>query len=118
MSSTIHLKWAYEPAAAEDGTRILVDRLWPRGMSKERLAAAYWAKGASPSNELRKWYGHDPAKWEEFRERYFRELDENQDAVEELREHMPPGKVTFIYSSKEHQINNAVALRDYMRRLS
>lgn len=116
MASTIKLKWVYEPAEAADGKRILVDRLWPRGMTKERLGIVYWAKNVSPSNELRKWYGHDPDKWEEFRARYERELDENAAAVQELRTHLGSGIVTFLYSSKEHRINNAVALRDYLRR--
>lgn len=117
MTAAIKLKWVYEPASTEDGRRILVDRLWPRGMTKERLAIAYWAKSVSPSNELRKWYGHDPDKWEEFRARYFSELQSNPDGVRDLLAHLGSGTVTFLYSSKEHRINNAVALRDYVQPL-
>jgi uncharacterized protein YeaO (DUF488 family) len=117
MRASIKLKWVYEPPAAEDGKRILVDRLWPRGMSKEKLDIVYWAKNVSPSNDLRKWYGHDPAKWEEFRDRYFAELSANPDGVRELLAYLKEGPVSFLYSSKEHRINNAVALRDYLAAL-
>lgn len=117
MSATIKLKWVYEPTAAEDGKRILVDRLWPRGMTKERLNVVYWAKSVSPSNDLRKWYGHDPERWEEFRDRYYRELQANPEGLNELLSYFGTGTVTFLYSSKEHRINNAVALRDYVRPL-
>ncbi|RZI42275.1 DUF488 family protein [Herbaspirillum sp. HC18] len=114
MAATIKLKWVYEPAAAGDGKRILVDRLWPRGVTKEKLDIVYWAKSVSPSNDLRKWYGHDPSRWEEFRDRYYGELQNSQDGLRELLEHLGSGVVTFLYSSKEHKINNAVALRDYV----
>ncbi|WP_420475093.1 DUF488 domain-containing protein [Noviherbaspirillum sp. ST9] len=114
MTASIKLKWVYEPASPEDGRRILVDRLWPRGMTKERLDIAYWAKSVSPSNDLRKWYGHDPERWEEFRDRYYSELHENPDGLRDLLSHLDSGTVTFLYSSKEHQINNAVALREYV----
>ena len=114
MAASIKLKWVYEPASPEDGKRILVDRLWPRGMTKERLDIVYWAKGVSPSNELRKWYGHDPERWEEFRDRYFSELEANPEGVRDLSAYLGSGQVTFLYSSKEHRINNAVALRDYV----
>ena len=117
MTATIKVKRAYEPVAAGDGSRILVDRLWPRGITKVKLEIVYWAKSVSPSNELRKWYGHDPEKWDEFRKRYFRELDANAEGVQELMEHLKPGAVTLLYSSKEHEINNAVALRDYLQPL-
>ena len=117
MTATIKLKWAYEPASADDGKRILVDRLWPRGMTKERLGIVYWAKNVSPSNDLRKWYGHDPERWDEFRDRYYSELRANPDGLRELLENLGTGRVTFLYSSKEHRINNAVALRDYVQSL-
>lgn len=117
MSLTIKVKRAYEPAASEDGVRILVDRLWPRGVSREKLDIAFWAKGVAPSNELRKWYGHDPPKWQEFRDRYFRELDANQEGIQELTGYLGKGIVTLLYSSKEPEINNAVALRDYLMHL-
>ena len=117
MAATIKVKRAYDPVAAGDGTRILVDRLWPRGITKEKLDIAYWAKSVSPSSELRKWYGHDPEKWDEFRKRYFDELDANAEGVQELMGHLKPGTVTLLYSSKEQEINNAVALRDYLQPL-
>lgn len=112
----IMLKSAYEPATPDDGTRIFVDRLWPRGVTKERLAASYWAKDISPSNELRKWYGHEPAKWDEFQARYTKELDDNRAGIDALVSHMGTGPVTFVFSSKERHLNNAVVLRDYVDR--
>jgi uncharacterized protein YeaO (DUF488 family) len=114
MEADIKLKSVYESASADDGLRILVDRLWPRGMTKERVAAEYWARGVAPSNELRKWYGHDPAKWDEFRQRYASELDANPDGVMELLPYLDADVVTFIYSSKEQRLNNAAALREYL----
>lgn len=114
MTADIKLKWVYELPAEDDGLRILVDRLWPRGMTRERVASVYWARSISPSNELRKWYGHDPAKWEEFKLRYAAELDANPDGIMELLPYLDSEVVTFLYSSKEHRLNNAVALRDYL----
>jgi uncharacterized protein YeaO (DUF488 family) len=111
----IRIKRAYEEPSDEDGTRILVDRLWPRGISKERARIDFWPKAVAPSNELRKWYGHDPAKWEEFKERYFAELEAGPEGLEELQEQAQGGVVTFVYSSKERELNNAVALREYLR---
>lgn len=115
MTADIKLKWVYEPPAGDDGLRILVDRLWPRGMTKERVAIVHWARSISPSNELRKWYAHDPAKWEEFKRRYSAELDANPDGLMELLPYLDSDAVTFVYSSKEHRLNNAVALRDYLQ---
>ena len=112
--STIQVKRIYEAASPSDGTRILVDRLWPRGISKEAANIAYWAKEIAPSAELRKWYQHDPAKWDEFRARYFAELDCNPNGISELRSHMGDGTVTFVFSSKETVLNNAYALREYL----
>lgn len=114
MAGRIRLKWVYEPASPQDGKRILVDRLWPRGMTKERLDIVYWAKSVSPSNDLRKWYGHDPSRWDEFRDRYFAELAGNPDGVRDLMGYLGAGQASFLYSSKEHQLNNAVALREYV----
>ncbi len=110
----IAVKRVYEEPAQSDGVRILVDRLWPRGLTKEAARIDHWAKGVSPSNELRRWYGHDPDKWPEFRRRYFSELDQNPDAVAELRQHLKGQRVTLLFSSKEDRLNNAVALKDYM----
>lgn len=110
----IKIKRVYEEPAARDGTRILVDRLWPRGLTKEAAGIDLWMKEVSPSNELRRWYGHDPAKWEEFRRRYFAELISKPDAVSVLLEHIRHSPVTFVFSSKETKLNNAVALREYV----
>jgi len=110
----IRIKRAYDDPAAEDGTRILVDRLWPRGLSKEKARIDDWPKEIAPSNELRRWYGHDPEKWEEFRSRYFAELEERPDEVEKLREQVRQGRATFVFSSKEEELNNAVALKEYL----
>jgi uncharacterized protein YeaO (DUF488 family) len=116
MKTAIRVKRAYDEPAPEDGRRILVDRLWPRGLTKEKAKIDYWAKDISPSNELRKWYGHEPAKWDEFRKRYFAELNRNAAGVEALREAMGKGPVSFVYSSTERTINNAEALKLYLGR--
>jgi uncharacterized protein YeaO (DUF488 family) len=116
MTARINTKRAYEKATAQDGVRILVDRLWPRGVSKTIAKIDYWAKNTAPSNALRRWYGHDPEKWDEFRRRYFAELDANSDAVAELRGHIGRGPVTFVFASKEEQLNDATALREYLAR--
>lgn len=107
----IAVKRIYEPVSGDDGVRILVDRLWPRGMSKERAAVDLWMKGVSPSNELRRWYQHDPDKWPEFRQRYRKELSESEEAFNELLELARLDKVTLLFSSKETRYNNAEALR-------
>ena len=114
--TTIYLKRIYAAAEKSDGTRILVDRLWPRGINKKKAGIVYWAKAIAPSNELRKWYSHDPTKWDEFRERYFAELDANSEAVAELENHLTGRGVTFLFSSKEPELNNAVALKEYVER--
>ncbi len=111
---TIRIKRAYEKPAKEDGDRILVDRLWPRGIKKETAKIDFWPKELAPSNELRQWYGHDPDKWAEFKARYFAELNAQPALVEELRKHVRKGTVTFIYSSKEERLNNAAALKEYI----
>jgi uncharacterized protein YeaO (DUF488 family) len=111
----IKIKRVYEEVdLATDGKRFLVDRLWPRGKSKESLQIVAWLKAASPSNELRHWYGHDPAKWEEFQRRYGAELDAVPEAWAPLLEAAREGDITLLYSSKEIQINNAAALKIYL----
>ena len=110
----IKLKRAYDPPAESDGTRILVERLWPRGLSKERARIDWWAKDTAPSTELRKWFGHDPDRWDEFRLRYHAELDSRPEAVRELLDHARDDDVTFVYASKEERYNAAVALKDYV----
>ena len=111
---SIQLKRAYEAVAESDGYRVLVDRLWPRGISKEEAHIDSWLKEAAPSNELRKWYNHDPEKWDEFKKRYYKELDSQPEIVEELRKIVKKSRVTFIYSAKNETINNAVALKEYL----
>jgi uncharacterized protein YeaO (DUF488 family) len=118
MKNRIGIKRVYDKPGPEDGKRILVDRLWPRGFRKEEARIDYWAKDVSPSSELRKWYGHDPAKWEEFKERYFAELDQSGKGVELLLKELAGGYATFVYSSKEPAINNAEALKLYLENRS
>jgi uncharacterized protein YeaO (DUF488 family) len=108
------LKRIYVEAAPSDGRRILIDRLWPRGVTKEAAAIDFWAKEAAPSNDLRRWYRHDPEKWKEFRRRYFAELDAQPEAVAELRAHLAKGLNTILYSSKEEKLNNAAAIVAYL----
>lgn len=105
----------YDPPAAEDGYRVLVDRLWPRGLSKERAAVDKWLRDIAPSDALRKWYRHDAAGWDEFCRRYFRELEAHEAAVRELLEACAAGPVTLLYASREQHLNNAVALREYLQ---
>ena len=114
---TIRIKRVYEEPDSTDGRRILVDRLWPRGMSKEKAKVDLWMKEISPSTELRHWYGHDPEKWPEFKARYYVELDANQDNVNKLLDEVQAGTVTLLYSAKERRLNNAVALKEYIELL-
>ncbi len=110
----LKLKRAYDPVSRTDGTRFLVERLWPRGITKERLRIAAWLKEAGPSTELRKWFGHDPEKWDEFRRRYRRELDSRPEAWEPIVSAARRGAVTLVYSSRDAEHNNAVALQEYL----
>lgn len=112
----IKLKRAYERPEEEDGRRILVDRIWPRGLSKEDAELDLWRKEIAPSDELRKWYGHDPERWEEFRERYFDELDHRGDVVDELSEIASEEVVTLVFAAKDEERNNAVALKEYLEK--
>lgn len=109
----IKLKRAYEPASLDDGYRVLVDRLWPRGIAKADLKFDSWEKDLGPSTELRKWFGHDPERWSEFRQRYLRELDdpEKQRLLESLAERGRQGTVTLIYSARDTEHNQAVVLK-------
>jgi uncharacterized protein YeaO (DUF488 family) len=110
----IAIKRVYEPPAPEDGFRILVDRLWPRGLTKEKAKIDLWLKAVAPSTELRKWYQHDAEKWPEFKQRYFAELDANRAELHALIDQLQTQDVTLLYSSKASQYNNAVALREYI----
>jgi uncharacterized protein YeaO (DUF488 family) len=114
----IRLKRVYEKAGREDGKRYLVERLWPRGVKKEALRMDGWVKDAAPSTKLRKWFGHDPKKWEEFKRRYRKELDANPEGVRQILEAMRKGDVTLIYSSHDAEHNNAVALEQYLEERS
>jgi uncharacterized protein YeaO (DUF488 family) len=114
----ITLKRAYDPVSRTDGTRFLVERLWPRGVSKAKLRVVAWLKEAGPSTELRQWFSHDPDKWDEFRRRYFRELDSRSEAWRPIMSAGRDGRVTLVYSSHDTQHNNAVALQEYLRKKS
>ena len=113
----IRLKRVYEPAAAADGNRILVERLWPRGLSKRRACIDSWAKSLAPSPELRKWFDHRPERWDEFKNRYFTELDSHPEAVAQLRTEIEGGIATFVFASREEQRNSAAALAEYLETL-
>lgn len=115
MTFDLTVKRIYQPPAPDDGQRVLVDRIWPRGVSKEHAALALWLKDIAPSDELRKWFGHEPARWAEFRERYGAELDGNGEAVAQLRGLLRHGKVTLLYGAHDEAHNNAVALAGYLR---
>lgn len=112
----INIKRVYDPARSTDGTRLLVERLWPRGIKKTSLEIKSWLKDVAPSTELRKWFSHDPAKWNEFRRRYFVELAANPDAWQSIIEAARHGTVTLIYSSHDTEHNNAVALEEFLKR--
>ena len=111
----ITLKRAYEPMSRSDGRRFLVERLWPRGVAKEKLQLEAWLKDAAPSTELRQWFRHDPDKWNEFRKRYRRELESHPEAWRPLVAAARRGPVTLIYSSHDERHNNAVALQEYLK---
>jgi uncharacterized protein YeaO (DUF488 family) len=110
----IQLKRVYQPAVPEDGTRFLVERLWPRGIKKEALRLDAWLKDVAPSTELRQWFAHDPAKWEDFQRRYFAELDANAEAMTPIRKALHEGPVTLLFSSLDVAHNNALALKTYL----
>jgi uncharacterized protein YeaO (DUF488 family) len=110
----IRIKRVYDPKARADGRRILVDRLWPRGLSRAAAAVDFWARSVAPSTPLRRWYGHAPDKWPEFRRRYFAELDANPAGVAELRAQLGRGTVTLVFASRETRLNDAAALREYL----
>ncbi|HEU4428891.1 MAG TPA: DUF488 family protein, partial [Myxococcota bacterium] len=111
----LRTKRAYDAPAASDGRRILIDRLWPRGLTKAKARIDHWARAIAPSNALRKWYAHDLSKWSEFKRRYFAELDANPAGVDALREQLGV-PVTFVYGTRETERNNATALIEYLAR--
>jgi len=112
----VRLKRAYEPAGAADGYRVLVDRLWPRGVSKEKAQLDEWARELAPSSELRTWFGHDPARFDEFRRRYLEELAAHEAKLAELRERASEGTLTLVYAARDSEHNDAVVLADVLRR--
>lgn len=112
----IRLKRAYDEPSKQDGMRILVERLWPRGVSKEKAAVDLWLKDLAPSTELRKWYGHDPEKWVEFRKRYWSELGEKGDLLMLLKHRTTEGTVTFVFAASDEERNSAVALKEYLEK--
>ncbi|HUZ95389.1 MAG TPA: DUF488 domain-containing protein [Edaphobacter sp.] len=111
----VQVKRAYESASKDDGARFLVERLWPRGIRKESLNAEGWLKEVAPSTDLRHWFQHDPAKWDEFRKRYFRELEKHPEAWQPLLGQARSGRVTLIYSAHDTEHNNAVALKEFLQ---
>jgi uncharacterized protein YeaO (DUF488 family) len=112
----IKTKRVYDPASKGDGRRILVDRLWPRGLSKARAKLDAWMKDIAPSDELRKWFRHDPEKWIDFQKRYFAELEPRKESLRDIAESARTRTLTFLYSARENKHNNAEALRNYIRR--
>jgi uncharacterized protein YeaO (DUF488 family) len=112
--SDIRVKRVYEPADKADGARVLVDRLWPRGLKKEKAAIKVWLKEVAPSAELRSWFGHDPARWAEFVHRYHAELKRDDEALVRLHDLLHHGPVTLLYAAHDTEHNNAVALADYL----
>ncbi|HEY6083265.1 MAG TPA: DUF488 domain-containing protein [Chitinophagaceae bacterium] len=111
----IRIKRVYEQPDPADGTRILVDRLWPRGMTKEKAGVDLWLKNIAPSTTLRKWFGHEPAKWEEFKQRYRQELRENKEQVSLLKEQLKKGTVTLLYGAKDEVHNEALVLKELFK---
>ncbi len=109
----IKVKRVYEPASPDDGKRVLVERLWPRGMRREQLQIDYWEKEVAPSSELRKWFAHDPNKWDEFKLKYWEELKGNP-KIEELKEWARRGTLTLLFSARDKEKNSAQALKEYL----
>ncbi len=112
----VQVKRVYEKPSKEDGKRILVDRVWPRGVSKEKAAIDEWLRDIAPSSELRKWFGHDPEKWDAFRDRYWKELQKKNSEMDELRNLLKQGPVTLVYGARDEQHNNAVALEEFLQK--
>lgn len=112
--AVVWVKRVYAPAEASDGLRILVDRVWPRGVSRQAAHVDLWLKEVAPSHALRKWFGHQPERWQEFRQRYFAELEANREALEPILQGLRRKAVTLVYSARDSERNQAVALRDYL----
>ncbi len=114
-SLNMSIKRVYEKPSPDDGYRVLVDRLWPRGLAREKAQIDEWLKEAAPSHELRRWYGHDAEKWPDFKKRYSEELGKNADFIDAFRERVLGQKITLLYSSREERYNNAQALMEYLK---
>jgi uncharacterized protein YeaO (DUF488 family) len=113
-AANVRLKRAYQPAEREDGARFLIDRLWPRGVSKAKARLDAWVRDIAPSTELRTWFGHDPERWDEFRRRYRAELAEQRQALKDLRLRASKGPITLVYGARDEHHNDAVVLRDVL----
>ncbi len=113
----IKIKRVYEGVDESDGSRILVDRLWPRGLSKDKAKVEVWLKDIAPGDDLRKWFGHDPGKWNEFRRRYFEELKDKKELIGMIIEKSQIGTATLLYGAKDEKYNNAVALKEFIEAL-
>ena len=114
MKHELKIKRVYESPDQNDGRRILVDRLWPRGLTKEKAKISLWLKDIAPSTELRKWFGHDPKKWRGFRERYYIELKDHADQLELVKSHAKEGPVTLVYGARDQEHNEAVVLKQFL----
>jgi uncharacterized protein YeaO (DUF488 family) len=112
----VRLKRAYDPPSAEDGTRVLVDRLWPRGLRKSDATIDQWLKEVAPSTELRRWFGHEPSRWQEFRRRYRAELSHKPELVDELRAMTRKGPITLVFAARDTLHNEATVLREVLTR--
>lgn len=115
LATDLRVKRVYDAAAPDDGARILVDRLWPRGLNKTSAALTFWHKDIAPSTGLRKWFAHDPTRWTEFRKRYRMELHSNKQAVDRLGDYLKDGPVTLLYAAHDTTHNHALVLADYLR---
>jgi len=110
----IKIKRMHDPVETDDGFRVLVDKIWPRGVTKAQAHINLWLREIAPSSDLRRWFSHDPAKWEEFKKRYFEELEEKPEVVSRLLKIIAEGPVTLLYSAREREYNQAVALKEYL----
>ncbi|WP_031547492.1 DUF488 domain-containing protein [Salinicoccus luteus] len=113
----LKLKRAYDGISKQDGKRILVDGIWPRGVSKEGLSSDEWYRSLAPSKELREWFDHDPDKWGEFKKRYFKELDSHKDMLREIKEQSDDHNITLLYGAKDEKYNQAAAIREYIENM-
>lgn len=113
---SIVIKRVYEGSSESDGTRVLVDRLWPRGLSKKKADIDVWLKDIAPTTELRKWFNHDPDKWAEFKKKYHAEISKNTEALSSLKKYLTNGKVTLVYGAKDEEHNDAVVLKAYLEK--